>query len=175
MMRIIHTHISFALCALMMGTGFGCAGTQEADARVETRPPENAKPIAPGPVAVDSTARQDDAPADLEAEPVRVFTESDAPPQRTDGRPVWWVDTHERDDGSVRFCVESIGGSIIEARRLAVARAQRGAERLADQKSGSRSTISFERIWIWPIRSTGGLNDSYAAFVMARVADNSDE
>ncbi len=170
-MDVFLTRLVCVCLLCVSGVGLGCAGSSETRSDIEQEPIEQPEPLAPGPIviAADEDDNSDDPIAEhTPAVRVRVFSQSDAPPRRSDGRPLWWFDSSGESDPGSRFCVESIGSTILEARRLAVARAEEFAAR---DGAGGSSRIAFERIWIWPIRSTGTARDSYAAFVMARVRE----
>lgn len=155
----------------------GCASdgeTAPADDTSDVREVAPRKETAPGPVVIpraeatpvpEEEQAVDDADEGAQEAKTRVFRDPTDPPRREDGRPLWWFEDWRGEEGDARLCAEAIGGSILEARRNAIARGRARATRLG-LADGS---IEYERIWIWPTRETGQVRSRYAAFVMLRV------
>jgi len=83
---------------------------------------------------------------------------------------MWWLNGQTVKDGEITLCVEAIGESIRDARRESIRIGQRSAARALQPARADEIEIVYERIWIWPTRSTGRTETTYAAFVMLHAS-----
>lgn len=98
------------------------------------------------------------------ADAVPEATASEASEPRADGRPGWWFDGVQREDGRVSVCVETLGDTFSDARSAAI---ERGHSRLSEIL-GLAPNVDLREpqvkfIWVTPLPNRG-TQQRYAAY-----------
>ncbi len=162
-----------------------CAGGQEAAPRPELTAPTAESPATTSygpttpPVAsthADETSAATAAKSKKDqtktaiAPPETTISTADSSGRRTDGRPSWWIDGTERQNGEVLIAAEALGSDIRMARRAAI---DAGLGRLERELGHSPDDWVVKATIIKPLRAVRGPEsvNRFVGYVLIAAAD----